>query len=130
MAQRVNISSNSKWENIVSYSRAVQIGNVMEISGTTSSNGEEIIGKGDAYLQTQFILQKISDTLEQNSFHLKDVIRTRIYVTDISLWEEVAKAHTEYFSEIRPATTMVEVSRLIHPDLLIEIEASAILQMI
>ena len=130
MAQRVNISSNSKWENIVSYSRAVQIGNVMEISGTTSSNGEEIIGKGDAYLQTQFILQKISGTLEQNGFHLKDVIRTRIYVTDISLWEEVAKAHTEYFSEIRPATTMVEISRLIHPDLLIEIEASAILQMI
>ena len=78
MAQRVNISSNSKWENIVSYSRAVQIGNVLEISGTTSSNGEEIIGKGDAYLQTQFILQKISDTLEQNGFHLKDVIRTRI----------------------------------------------------
>ncbi|NEU08795.1 RidA family protein [Flavihumibacter sp. R14] len=129
MSGRQNISSGSPWENVVGYSRAVRIGNVVEISGTTAVDGEQVIGVNDIYLQTQFILHKVKNTLDQCGADLKDVIRTRMFVTDISQWELVAKAHLEFFKDIKPATTMVEVSRLISPDLLIEIEVSAIIQL-
>ena len=128
MSDRINISSKSPWEDIVGYSRAVRVGNVIEISGTTAANGEEILGKNDIYLQTQYILQKVKDTLEQCGAELKDVVRTRMYVTNIAQWQNAARAHAEFFGSIKPASTMVEVSNLIHPHLLIEIEVSAIVQ--
>ena len=104
------------------------MGNVIEVSGTTAVDGDQLIGKGDLYVQTKFVLEKIEKTLEQAGATMSDVIRTRMYVTDITIWEEAGRAHAEYFSEIRPATSMVEVSRLINPDLLIEIEATAIVK--
>ena len=125
MAQRRNFSSGAKWEDIVGYSRAVQAGNTLEISGTVATDGPEIVGKGDFYLQTKFILQKIDGVLKQAGFELKDVVRTRMFVTDISHWEEVGKAHGEFFAAIKPATTMIEVSSLIDPDYLVEIEVTA-----
>lgn len=128
MDKQIYISSKSPWEDVVGYSRAVRIGNIIEISGTTSADGEEIVGVEDMYLQTQYILQKVKNTLEQCGAELKDVIRTRMFVTDISKWEDAAKAHSEFFGAIKPASTMVEVSQLIHPNLLIEIEVSAIVQ--
>lgn len=124
--KRINISSGAIWEDVVGYSRAVRIGDLIEVSGTTAVNGDQIIGKDDMYTQTRFILQKITDTLEKAGAQLDDVVRTRMYVTDISRWEEAGKAHAEYFSEIRPAATMVEVKQLINPELLIEIEVTAI----
>lgn len=125
---RLNISSGAKWEGSVGYSRAVRIGNMIEVAGTTAVDGDEITGRGDLYLQTKFILEKIEKTLIAAGATMKDVTRTRMYVTDISRWEEAGRAHGEFFGEIKPASTMVEVSRLIHPDLLIEIEVSAIVQ--
>lgn len=110
------------------YSRAVRIGNVIEVSGTTSVDGDKLIGKDDLYTQTKFILQKIERSLQEAGATMTDVVRTRMYLTDISQWEEAGRAHAEFFSKIKPAATMIEVSKLIHPDLLIEIEASAILQ--
>src|SRR3954471_4732799 len=108
MAQRKNISSGAKWEDIIGYSRAVQIGNMMEISGTVAldENGA-IVGKGDFYKQAKFILQKVEKILGQGDFAMTDVIRTRVYVTDISHWEEVGKAHGEFFRSIKPATSMI-----------------------
>lgn len=126
MAQRRNFSSGAKWEDIVGYSRAVQAGNTLEISGTVATDGPEIVGKGDFYLQTKFILQKIDGVLKQAGFELKDVVRTRMFVTDISHWEEVGKAHGEFFASIKPATSMIEISSLIDPDYLVEIEVTAI----
>lgn len=126
--QRVNISSGATWEDLVGYSRAVRLGNLIEVSGTTAVDGDQLIGKDDLYAQTNFILKKIEKTLIEAGASMSDVVRTRMYVTDISIWEEAAKAHAEYFSRIRPSTTMVEVSRLIDPDLLIEIEVTAVLK--
>lgn len=127
MSQRINVSSGVIWEDIVGYSRAVKIGNIIEISGTTSvaPNGE-IMGKNDVYEQTVFILKKIEGVLKDYHVGLQNVVRTRMFVKDISLWEQAGRAHGEFFKDIKPATTMVEISNLIHPDLLIEIEASAV----
>lgn len=123
---RTNWSSNTLWEESFGYSRAVQIGNKIEVSGTTASEDDKVIGVGDVTLQTEYIIKKIEHTLVEAGFSLKDVVRTRIFITDISLWEEVAKVHSYLFKDVMPASTLVEVSNLIHPDLLIEIEATAI----
>ena len=123
---RTNWSSNTLWEESFGYSRAVQIGNIIEVSGTTASEDGKVIGVGDVTLQTEFIIKKIEHTLVEAGFSLKDVVRTRIFMTDISLWEEVAKVHSYLFEDVMPASTLIEVSKLINPDLLIEIEATAI----
>ncbi|WP_299452967.1 RidA family protein [uncultured Microscilla sp.] len=123
---RVNVTSGTMWEKQVGYSRAVKIGNLIEVSGTTAVEDENrIVGIGDAYRQTRFVLEKIEAALNQAGATLKDVVRTRMYVTDISQWEAIGKAHNEFFGAINPATSMVEVSALINPDLLVEIEATA-----
>jgi enamine deaminase RidA (YjgF/YER057c/UK114 family) len=126
--ERINISTGSKWEDIVGYSRAVKIGNIIEVTGTvaTDSSGE-IVGKNDAYSQTKFIVLKVENVLEQLGAKLSDVIRTRIFTTDISRWEEIGKAHGEFFGQIKPCTTMVEVRALIDKEYLVEIEFSAVL---
>lgn len=123
---RTNWSSNTLWEESFGYSRAVQIGNVIEVSGTTASEDDKVIGVGDVTLQTEYIIKKIEHTLVEAGFSLKDVVRTRIFMTDISHWEEVAKVHSYLFEDVMPASTLIEVSKLIDPDLLIEIEATAI----
>ena len=123
---RTNWSSNTLWEESFGYSRAVQIGNTIEVSGTTASEDDKVIGVGDVTLQTEYIIKKIEHTLFEAGFDLKDVVRTRIFMTDISHWEEVAKVHSYLFENVMPASTLLEVSNLIHPDLLIEIEATAI----
>jgi enamine deaminase RidA (YjgF/YER057c/UK114 family) len=128
MQKRINISSGTPWEDKVGYGRAVRVGNIIEVSGTTSVDRDSLIGKDDLYAQTKFIILKIEKALQDAGAELTDVVRTRMYVTDISKWEEAAKAHAEFFGTIKPTTTMVEVSRLIDPDLLIEIEASAVIQ--
>lgn len=128
MQKRINISSGTLWENKVGYCRAVRIGNIIEVSGTTSVDRDSLIGKDDLNSQTKFIILKIEKALQDAGSELTDVVRTRIYVTDISKWEEAAKAHAEFFGTIKPATTLVEVSSLIDPDMLIEIEASAVIQ--
>jgi len=127
MNKRINYASGAKWEDIVGYSRAVQIGNQIEISGTVAvdENGT-LIGRGDHYLQAQFILQKIEKVLANAGFEMKDVVRTRMFVTDISKWEEIGKAHGEFFHTIKPVTSMVEISQLIDPEHLLEIEVTAI----
>jgi enamine deaminase RidA (YjgF/YER057c/UK114 family) len=123
---RKNYSTGAKWEDIVGYSRAVQIGNALEVSGTVATDGSNVVFKGDFYGQTKFIIEKVENVLRQAGFELKDVVRTRIFVTDISHWEEIGKAHGEFFKEIKPVTSMVEVSALIDPDYLVEIEVSAL----
>lgn len=125
---RKNISSGAQWENIVGYSRAVRVGKVVEVSGTVASDGNEVVGKNDLYQQTKFILKKIESALIESGAALSDVVRTRIYVTDITKWKDVAKAHQEFFGERKPATSMVEVVALISPEYLVEIEATAILE--
>jgi enamine deaminase RidA (YjgF/YER057c/UK114 family) len=125
--KRINISSGAKWEDIVGYSRAVKIGNIIEVAGTTSIENGRTVGTNDAYAQTKFILQKIEKTLNEAGATLQDVIRTRMFVTDISMWEQIGKAHGEYFRDIKPASTMVEVKSLIDPEMLIEIEVTAII---
>ena len=124
--QRIIHSSGAKWEDIVGYSRAVQVGNHIEVAGTVATDANGVVAKGDVYGQTKFIIQKISDVLEKAGFSLKDVVRTRLFVTDISKWEDVGKAHGEFFKDIKPVTSMIEVKGLIDPDYLIEIEVTAI----
>ena len=124
---RKNISSGSLWEETVGYSRAVRVGNIIEVAGTTAMDGDKLIGKGDMYAQAFFVLKKIEMALLKAEATLNDVVRTRMYVTDIRRWEEAAKALGEFFKTIKPVATMVEVSKLINNDLLIEIEATAIL---
>ena len=126
MMEKIKVSSGAPWENKVGYSRAIRIGNLVEVSGTIATEQGELVGKGDAYTQTICILNKISEALQEVEASLADVIRTRMYVTDIRLWEDVGRAHGEFFKDIRPATSMVEVSQLIAPGYLIEIEATAI----
>lgn len=129
MSSRINYSSGSKWEDIVGYSRAVKIGNIVEVTGTVASgeNGE-VVGKDNAYEQTKYIYQKIEKILVQAGAAMNDVIRVRMFVTDISRWQEYGKAHSEFFKDIKPCNTMVEVSALIEPAYLIEIEATAIIE--
>ncbi len=124
---RKKISSGSAWEETVGYSRAIQVGNLIEVAGTTSVDGNTLVGKDDLYAQTVFIIRKIEKTLVELGSSLNDVIRTRMFVTNIADWEMAGKAHGEFFKNIRPVTTMVEVSSLISKDLLIEIEATAII---
>jgi enamine deaminase RidA (YjgF/YER057c/UK114 family) len=126
--KRENFSTGAKWESIVGYSRAVRIGNTIEVTGTVAvDENNEVVGKGDAHAQTKYIIEKIGKVLERAGGSLKDVVRTRMFVTDISRWEEYGRAHGEFFKDIRPCTTMVEVSALIAPEYLIEVEATAIL---
>ena len=125
---RQKISSGSPWENIVGYSRAIRVGNIIEVAGTTSMDGDVLIGKGDVYAQTIFIFKKIEKALAEAGGSINDIVRTRMFIVDISRWEEAGKAHGEFFKNIKPVSTMVEVSNLINNDLLIEIEVTAILE--
>jgi enamine deaminase RidA (YjgF/YER057c/UK114 family) len=125
MSERKNYTTGATWEDIIGYCRAVQVGNQLEISGTVASGDDGVVGKGNPYEQTKFIIAKIEKVLHQAGFTLENVVRTRMFVTDISKWEDVGRAHGEYFKNIKPVTTMVEVSKLIDNDYLVEIEMTA-----
>ena len=128
MSKRLNISSGAKWEDIVGYSRAVRVGNTVEVAGTTAVDERgETVGVNNPYEQTKFTLAPIEKALIQAGASMKDVVRTRMFVTDISKWEEIGRAHGEFFREIKPAASMIEVKGLISPGLLVEIEVTAII---
>jgi enamine deaminase RidA (YjgF/YER057c/UK114 family) len=121
------VSSGAKWEKIVGYSRAVKMGNIIEVAGTTAvDENNKVVGLDNPFEQTRFIIRKAEIALREFGAELSNVIRTRIYTTDISRWEDIGKAHGEFFREIKPAATMVEVSNLVNSDLLVEIEFSAV----
>lgn len=128
MTNRANITTGSPWEEKVGYSRAVKVGNHIFISGTVASDEYgNVVGESDTYFQAKYIFQKIEKVLKEAGASLKDVVRTRMFVTDINKWENVAKAHSEFFIEIKPASTMVEVSKLINEKFLVEIEVDAVI---
>ncbi|NVK83900.1 MAG: RidA family protein [Cytophagia bacterium] len=127
MSVRKNFSSGSPWEDIVGYSRAVRVGNVVEVTGTVADNHGQLVGGDDPYLQAKFALQKIKGVLAEAGAKMEDVVRTRMFVTDITQWEAIGKAHQEAFGHIKPCTTMVQVSRFIDDQYLVEIEATAII---
>lgn len=128
MATRTNIHSGAPWEGAVGYCRAVRLGSHIAVSGTAPVGDDgEVVGIDDAYVQAQRCIVIIGEALERAGASLSDVVRTRMFVTDIGRWEEIARAHKEAFGEVSPATSMVEVARLIDPDMLVEIEADALL---
>ena len=128
MNNRLNILSGAKWEDIVGYSRAVRVGNIIEVAGTTAVDEEgNVIGLNDPYEQTKYIIQKIEKALKSAGASLQNVVRTRMFVTDISKWEEIGRAHGEFFREIKPAASMIEVKGLIGAELQIEMEMTAII---
>lgn len=130
MPNRLNISSGTRWEKIAGYSRAVRLGNLVFVAGTTAVDEQgNLIGAGDPYNQARYILAKIERALIAAGASLQDVVRTVMYVSDISQWEEISKAHGEVFQDIRPAATMVEVRSLIQPEMLVEIEATAVVEL-
>ncbi len=126
--RRITISSGAKWEALVGYSRAVRMGNIIEVSGTAPVENGAVAYSGNAYAQTVCVLRIIEKALREAGAAMSDVVRTRIYVTNMANWEEIGRAHGEFFRELRPATTLVEVSALIDPDILVEIEATAIVE--
>ncbi|HEY6553945.1 MAG TPA: RidA family protein [Vicinamibacteria bacterium] len=126
---RLNISGNSPWEPLIGYSRAVRVGSLVHVAGTTATGDDgQIVGKDDPYAQTVQIFRNVEKALAQAGATLKDVVRTRMYLTDMNTWEMVGRAHGEVFRDVRPVATMVEVSRLVDADMLVEIEVEAILQ--
>jgi len=128
MTERVKYASGTKWEPLVGYSRAIRVGKIVHVSGTTGTDASgNLVGIGDPASQTLQALTNVRQALEAVGAKLEDVVRTRIYVTDISRWEEVGKVHGSFFKEIRPATSMVEVKRLVNPQMLVEVEAEALL---
>jgi enamine deaminase RidA (YjgF/YER057c/UK114 family) len=123
---RTNVGTGAPWEESVGYSRAVRVGDLVHVAGTTALRDGDVVGRGDAYTQAKVALQIIGEALARVGAGYSDVVRTRMYVTDISRWEQVGRAHGEVFAEVRPAATMVEVAALIDPDLLVEIEVDAV----